>query len=128
MSDDDRDRWERHAFGREPTTDDLLNRHLGRTGARQTANEDAAAHLQVAILRDFLRVLHSALDDEHIDPEVSRRVIERVIYGGVPQPAEVKQRLATRKAFVDYMAGDTRPTRINVDAETLQTMRRREGT
>jgi hypothetical protein len=128
MSDDDRDRWDRQAFGRQPSADQLLNRHLNRIGAQRAVDGDAASHLQVSMLRHFLRVMHSALDDEHIDPDVTRRVIERVIYGGSPQPTEVELRLKTQQAFRDYAAGDTRPTRINVDPESLRTLRRPEGT
>lgn len=115
--------WEHRVFGRDPTTDDLLDRHLGRTGARKASNEDAAANVQVSMLRDLLRVLHAALDDEHVDPDIGRRVIERVIYGGVPQPSEVEQRLQMQKRMTDYMAGDTRPFAINLDAEMLRTLR-----
>lgn len=92
------------SFGREPTTDDLLDRHLHRTGADRAAHQDPAAHLQVAILRDFLRVLHSALDDEHIDPEVSRRVLERVVYGAAPQPAATEQMIAERRTWAERLA------------------------
>lgn len=94
MSDSD-DRWaerEHHLFGRTPMADDLLNRHLSRTGTRKAVETDPAAHLQVALLRQFLDVLRAALDDEHVDPDASRRVVERVIYGSVPSPAEVEYR------------------------------------
>lgn len=106
------ERYERDRFGRSPTTDDLLDRYLNRTGARRSAQQDPAATLQVALLRDFLRVLHAALDDEHIDPTISRRVVERVIYGGTPSPAEVEQRIAERTRMVEYLACDTRPTLV----------------
>lgn len=103
----DHDAWRAHehrTFGREPTTDDLLDRHLGRTGTRRATDLDPASYFQVHLLRHFLRVLHSALDDEHVDPEVSRRVIERVIYGGVPQPAAVEQMLRDRKAHMEALS------------------------
>jgi hypothetical protein len=88
----------------DPSPDELLNRHLDRTGARDAARQDPMAALQVAILRDFLHVLRAALADEHVDPDTAHRVIERVIYGCVPQPAVVKQMLAERRRHVEDLA------------------------
>lgn len=96
--------WDHYMHGRPPLTDYLLDRHLGRTGAAASASRDPAAHLQVAVLRDFLRVLQCALDDENIDPDTTRRVIERVIYGGVPQPAVVEQLLTERQLRVEQLS------------------------
>jgi hypothetical protein len=107
--------WERddyHQFGRDRSTDDLLDRHLRRVGARDATSQDPAAHFQVAMLRDFLRLLRAALDDEHIEPGAAQRVIERVIYGGVPQPAVTEQMIAQRTRFAEALSVDTRPMRI----------------
>jgi hypothetical protein len=101
QSDDIPKRWEHRAFGGAPTTDDLLDRHLRRTGAREAALQDPAAHLQVAMLRDFLRMLQAALDDEHVESDVVRRIVERVMYGAVPHPAEVERRLAIQQRWID---------------------------
>lgn len=103
MTDHTRRDWDHYMHARPSLTDHLLDRHLGRTGADASATRDPAANLQVAILRDFLRVLHCALDDEDLDPDTTRRVIERVIYGGVPQPAAVEQLLAERKLRVEQL-------------------------
>lgn len=103
MPDDAWDRHEHLLFGRSPTPGDLLERHLARTGAAKAAREDPAAQLQVALLRDFLDVLRAALDDEHVDPDVARRVVERVIYGSVPSPAEVELRQTQQAQIVEYV-------------------------
>ena len=68
------------------------------------------AKLHVAILRDFLGVLRAALDDEHVDPDIARRIVERVIYGGVPSYAEVEQRIRERKAMVEQLAREPADT------------------
>lgn len=83
-----REEW--NQFGREPRPGDLLDRHLSRAGAKK--HEDPMAQLQIAILRNHLDLLRSALDDEHVDPDTARRVVERVIYGATPNPVEVEQR------------------------------------
>ncbi len=98
------------SFGRPPTTDDLLNRHLHRTGADRAAATDPAAQLQVAMLRDFLGLLRAALDDEHTDPETARRIIERVMYGAAPQPAATEQMNAERVAWAESLATQPPPT------------------
>ena len=81
-------------FGHSPTADDLLNRHLARTCGNAAVVTDAAAQHQVAVLRDVLAVVRAALDDEQVPADVARRVIERVIYGAVPQLAQVSLRQA----------------------------------
>lgn len=110
VTDDPWDRDEYRLFGRAPTADDLLDRHLARTGGVKAVREDPMAKLQVTILREFLGVLEAALADEHIDPGVARRVVERVIYGGVPSYVEVEERLRQMKAFADQLR--IRPTSI----------------
>lgn len=99
-------------FGREPTPSDLLHRHLDRVGARKAVHQDPAAALQLNVLRMLLDVVHSACDDEHLDPQVTRRILDKVIYGGVPQRPVVEQLLAERARFTEYMAKDTRPTLV----------------
>lgn len=109
--------WEREEhrlFGREPTADDLLDRHLSRTGAREAVRTDPFASVTVNILRDFLRLLRAALDDEHIEPDIARRVVERVMLGGVPSPSDVAYRAEQQRAFTDYMSTDTRRMRIDL--------------
>ena len=67
-------------------TDDILKRHLRRTGADTTNLRDPYGQAQTSMLRLFLSVLQAALDDEHVEPRTAQRVIERVVYGAVPQP------------------------------------------
>lgn len=72
-------------------TDHLLSRHLHRIGADETNLRDPHGYAQTSMLRLFLNVLQSALDDEHLDPEVAQRIVERLIYGAVPQPPAAEQ-------------------------------------
>jgi hypothetical protein len=92
------------ARGREPTAGDLLDRHLRRTGADRSADREPMSHVQVTMLGYFLTVLEAALADEHVEPSAARRVIERVIYGAVPQPPVVEARLAEQAEWVRRMS------------------------
>ncbi len=105
----------------EPRPRDLLDRHLNRVGAREAVHRDPAAMLQLNVLRMLLDVVHSACDDEHLDPEVTRRILDKVIYGGVPQRPAVEQLLQERARFTEYMAGDTRPTVVRVSRPPADT-------
>lgn len=73
------------------TYGDQLTRHLRRVGISPHV-VDAAANLQISILRDLINIAHSALDDEEIPPEVTRRVLDRIIYGGSPLLADIEIR------------------------------------
>jgi hypothetical protein len=98
----------RDPFDHEPRPGELLDRHLNRVGARQAVHQDPASALQLNMLRMLLDVLHSACDDEDLDPRVTRRILDKVIYGGVPQRPVVEQMLAERSRFAEHLAG--RPT------------------
>lgn len=93
--------WDSRIYGRTRSASDLLTHHMYRTGADEAAKHDPAATLQIHLLRDFVNMLAAALDDEHVDPDIARNVIERVIYGGVPNPGEVYQRLRERRQLVE---------------------------
>jgi len=93
-------------LGRDPSTDDLLFRHLRRTRGDQAVREDPMAKLQVTILRGFLDVLRAALDDENVESDTTRRVIERVIYGGVPSYVEVEERSRLQKNLLTDLRGE----------------------
>lgn len=86
------------------TDSDFLHRHLRRLGVDKVVRDDPVAHLQVSMLRDTLSLLRSALDDEGVAPNVARRVIERVIYGGTPMPWVSEQRIQERAEWADLLA------------------------
>lgn len=71
-----------------------LDRHLQRVGATQTVRSDATAHYQANMLRYFLAIIESALDDEGVDRQVAERVLSKVMYGCTPQPYDAEQRKA----------------------------------
>lgn len=111
-STDDRDRRD---FGHPPRARDLLNRHLHRIGTPRP--EDGMAQLQIALLRHHLDLTHSALDDEGIDPEVTRRVLERIIYGAAPNPAETQERVRLYGEFGKLLRDA--PPRIYLDGKRI---------
>lgn len=78
--------------GWEPTTDGRLNRHLTRMGVRQPAQRDAMATMQIRILRDLLRIVEAALIDEQVPADTVRGVLDRIMYGGCPQQADMEVR------------------------------------
>lgn len=65
-----------------------LGRHAVRLGDNLTKDKDSVEHFQIFLLRNFLDLLRSAMDDEEVDPEVARRVINLVMYGGYPMPGQ----------------------------------------
>jgi hypothetical protein len=83
-----RDRWDRPC-----RVDDMLNRHLFRTGVVDPYREDAYKYAVVGVTRDLLRVVEAVCEDEDLDPDVTRRILQRVIYGAVPLPSEVRGRV-----------------------------------
>ena len=76
-------------FGRDRYTyaAERLQRHLETTGAGRAALTDAFANVQVAVLRDLLRLVEAACHDEGVDQRTMMAIVDRVIYGGVPSPA-----------------------------------------
>lgn len=86
--------------GRHPV-DDLIRNHLRRSGAEYAEFTDPLTNVTTNLLRDLLRLVDAALEDEDIDPAVSRRVLERVIYGAVPLPSHVQERKDLEKRMID---------------------------
>lgn len=78
-------------------TDLRLDRHLGRVRVAPQATADAATKYQTAMLRYFLDVLESALNDAGVYSDTAARVVQHVIYGCSPQP-HTAQLVQTMKA------------------------------
>lgn len=76
-----------------PRSESLLNDHLRRTGVHTLARQDAQAHADITRVRYLVNLVEAALSDEDIPWETARRVLERVIYGGIPHPADVEERI-----------------------------------
>lgn len=85
-------------------TSELLDRHLARTGGREAASLDPMAQLQLAVLRDVLAIVHSACDDEGLDPDTTRRIVDRVIYGGMPSLAQAEYAQRAWKSATEVLA------------------------
>lgn len=89
-----------YQFGRS-RADWLLDRQMERTGARETTATDPYADMTTGYAREVLRLMDAALEAEGIDPDAARRVLERVVFGVVPSPAEVAYRQQTEKRLLD---------------------------
>jgi hypothetical protein len=76
-----------------PRSDSLLNDHLRRTGLQTLARQDAQAYADITRVRYLVNLVEAALSDEDIPWDIARRVLERVIYGGTPNPADIEQRM-----------------------------------
>lgn len=72
--------------------DELIAEHLHRSGADRAEATDALTSLTVGLLRDMLRLVDAAMEDEEIDPATARRILERAIFGAVPLPGHVQAR------------------------------------
>lgn len=80
---------------------DMLNRHLDRTGSGAASRNDPTAQLQVNMLRQFLELVDAALEDEHVPRDTAIRVIDRLIYGAVPSPVEAAERQRLMQKIAD---------------------------
>jgi hypothetical protein len=96
-------------------THERLRAHARRTGADRAAATDPTAHLQYEMLRHLLTMAESALDDEHVDPDTARRVLDRLIYGCTPNPIEVAERKRLVKRLIDHTSLCAQPQRIILD-------------
>jgi hypothetical protein len=74
-----------------PSVSERIDRHLRRTGGR-AYYDDALTNLTINLTRDVLTLVEAALDDEGVDPALTRAVIDRAIYGAVPLPEQVAER------------------------------------
>ncbi len=79
------------------------------TGARMN---DAQAALQYNLLRQMLLVASSALEDEGLSLTEYRRIMDKLIYGCLPQAHEAELRLQEHRRMVtDLMS---QPLRIDL--------------
>jgi hypothetical protein len=63
-------------------TDDILNRYLGQQpGMREALLNDPVQKIQVESLRQALTMVERALADEGLPVDVSRRVVNRIVWG-----------------------------------------------
>ncbi len=69
-----------------------LAEHAFAVGAQEAALTDPNAQFQLELLRQFITVTEAALADEGAGPVVAERVLDRVIYGCLPQPAVYAER------------------------------------
>jgi hypothetical protein len=92
-----------HLHGRR-RVDELIRRHLRRSGTEHADLTDPLTHLTTGVLRDILRLVDAALDDEQIDPAIARRILERIIYGAVPLPSHVEERKRLERLAIDFAA------------------------
>jgi hypothetical protein len=106
---------------------DRLRAHARRVGADRAAATDPTAALQLNLLRHTVAMLEAALDDEDIAPTTAQRVLDRVIYGCTPNPAEVAERERLTQLLIDR-AQYRAPTIIGVPADQLATLPRPEST
>lgn len=100
-----------------PSVDGRLRAHLQRVGADHAAATDPHAHFQVELLRHFLIVAESAMRAEDIDPGTARRVIDKLIYGLTPNPAQVElhRRLQQRLTDIVHHQSLRHPSRLRID-------------
>jgi hypothetical protein len=73
-------------------------------GAQEAANTDPYTALTTDLLANFLHHFEIALEGEHLDPAVEERIIERVVYGALPNPEEVRRRLGVEQRLIDTTA------------------------
>lgn len=117
---DHRDRDDYERYGGTPTGRQPLDTHARRIGVKP--HRDAAAQFQAELLGNFLDVLQAALADERVDPETSRRVLERVIYGACPNPAEADLRVR----MVEDMAAQMARTPLGMSVADLDAISRED--
>ena len=84
----------------------LLERHMHRVGANKPVMTDVQAKYQYTLLEYMLSLVDTALQDEHVDPAVSRRILERLIYGAMPHPHEAEERQRILSETTHLLAHD----------------------
>lgn len=88
-----------------PSAQARLNRHAAQVGADKAALTDTFASAQMHVLRYMLAVAEAAMRDEAIHPVTARRVLDRLIYGCVPNPADAADRQARMTMKVNDAKG-----------------------
>ncbi len=108
-------------FTREPrSAGERLTQHLQRRNGRTTA-ADASEQYQTAVLRGMLTVVEMALRDEDLNPAVTRRVLDKVIYGCAPRDYDADERATLTKVARD--AYERAPMRVEVTPERFDQLR-----
>jgi len=69
---------------------EMLEKYLRQIGISGT--KDPAQHFQLTLLRQMTSHLEAVLEEEGISPEQRHRILQAVIYGGVPTVAEAEVR------------------------------------
>lgn len=73
---------------------DAVRMRARRLGLGDAANCDPLANAQIKLLELFTSHLEQALEDEGVEPDVARKVVSRVIQGGLPHPLDAQVRMA----------------------------------
>lgn len=97
-------------LGRFGSGRDAVRARARRLGLGDAANCDPLANAQIKLLEMFVSQLEQALQDEGVDPEVARKVVSRVIQGGLPHPLDAQMRMQMMAQAVEReMVQGTRP-------------------
>lgn len=91
-------------------------RKLGLNDA--TANDPLASYC-TSVLRMLCSQLEDALQEEDVDPEVARRIIHRVVWGGMPHAVDATVRMdMLAERITRSSSGDPVPFRASPTEST----------
>lgn len=85
-----------------PRQDDPLSRlrrHAYWVGAERAAKKDPTAAYLLDALQHFLSVAQAAMEDEDVPPQTAVRILDRLIYGCVPNPIQSAERERLMSTF-----------------------------
>jgi hypothetical protein len=86
-----------------------LRQHMRAVRADNAALVDAASSMQTYLLDMFLDVLETALVDTGVDPNYWTDVIDRVVYGCVPQWPAAQEHARLLRTMADRLGPGTAP-------------------
>ncbi len=70
-------------------TDQEIERYSIRLGNPGAARTDPYFQYHLTLLRNLLTIVEISLEDQGVDPEIARKVIRHVVFGGYPESADI---------------------------------------
>jgi hypothetical protein len=104
---------------------DRLSRHIQRMAPTEAI--DPIAQVRINILRDLVDLTAAAMDDEGVPQVAADRIIDRVIYGGIPHRTDAEHRMEQAMTQLEQAMTQSAQLAGLSTAEALANWRARGG-
>ena len=97
-----------------------VHEHIVRRHLSDVMTHDAQSNYEAKLLSGLLDVVEMALQDENLTPQIIHRVLQKIIYGAMPTPAQVHSRIQVMQLAVDAKMHSTAPNILSEVMELTQ--------